>query len=278
MKTLYGNSVAHRDMKPANILVARENPLLIKIADFGFARKMEKMGVSVGVSQCGSPMYMAPEVNSNQYSTNCDLWSIGIIMLEMLYGNRYVSFTYETLKTLTNGFNRNLLPQYTQISNQCIDLLIRLLQPNTEKRISWSDFFVHPYLHSPHISLSILPELDAVGQIQTFSFPSMATSRISLDLDTPHLTVQQWKTKHDIPGGILVVCKDINANKSIQQWNGVELIDYHLLANYKLDENPKNTCLFIFQEVTLVKNNIMADLQLDTQQPEPDKHDPESMA
>jgi serine/threonine-protein kinase ULK2 len=55
----------HRDLKPANLLLSeRSNSGVIKIADFGFARELAGSGMAL--TQCGSPLYMAPEILSGQ--------------------------------------------------------------------------------------------------------------------------------------------------------------------------------------------------------------------
>jgi serine/threonine-protein kinase ULK2 len=81
-------TIVHRDLKPQNILLCnptkqRLNPLatelVVKLADFGFARFLTDGGMAGTL--CGSPMYMAPEViMSQQYCAKADLWSIGTIM------------------------------------------------------------------------------------------------------------------------------------------------------------------------------------------------------
>lgn len=79
--------IIHRDIKPANILVASGVP---KFADFGFAitfllsknQKDALEGFSVG-----TPLYMAPEtLLKNQYTHKSDLWALGCVLYEMLFG------------------------------------------------------------------------------------------------------------------------------------------------------------------------------------------------
>ena len=81
---LVDEKIIHRDLKPANILV---NNGVYKIADFGFARYVDNFGTQMLKSLVGSPIYMAPQIlERNDYTTKCDIWSIGVIFFEMLFG------------------------------------------------------------------------------------------------------------------------------------------------------------------------------------------------
>ena len=56
---------------------------------------------------CGSPMYMAPEiVNKRDYTYKSDLWSVGIIMYEMLHG--YTPFNVTNFKILKKQINKKI--------------------------------------------------------------------------------------------------------------------------------------------------------------------------
>lgn len=74
---LVEEKIIHRDLKPANILI---NNGVYKIADFGFARYVDNFGTQMLKSLVGSPIYMAPQIlERNDYTTKCDIWSIGVI-------------------------------------------------------------------------------------------------------------------------------------------------------------------------------------------------------
>lgn len=74
--------MAHRDLKPENILVESRSPLSIKLADFGLANDRPDLK-----TVCGTQRYTAPEVYlGNQYTASVDLWSLGVIILQYMYG------------------------------------------------------------------------------------------------------------------------------------------------------------------------------------------------
>lgn len=58
LKVLWGNNLIHRDLKPQNLLLQQDpkEGLLLKIADFGFARYVEP--TDLAETLCGSPLYM----------------------------------------------------------------------------------------------------------------------------------------------------------------------------------------------------------------------------
>ncbi len=74
-----------RDIKPENFLLYKENDdSHIKLIDFGLAKKVNKDELMTTPN--GTPYYIAPEVLKGSYTTQCDNWSMGIVMYIMLSG------------------------------------------------------------------------------------------------------------------------------------------------------------------------------------------------
>lgn len=82
LRFLHRKHVIHRDIKPENILVGIHGEL--KIADFGWSVHAPS---NRRKTMCGTMDYLAPEiVNHYSYNTAVDLWSLGVLMYELLVG------------------------------------------------------------------------------------------------------------------------------------------------------------------------------------------------
>jgi len=92
------NHVAHRDLKPENLLLLSDvDDSAVKIADFGFAKKVYKPNSLT--TQCGTPGYVAPEIlEGTKYDERADMWSVGVILYILLGG--YPPFIESTQRDL----------------------------------------------------------------------------------------------------------------------------------------------------------------------------------
>lgn len=124
------NGFLHRDLKPANILLKDK---IIKIADFGFAKKATsnpKETVNVG-----SPLYMSPEaLQGNIYTTKNDIWSVGVILYEILHGKAPWACSNE--RQLIEEINKNSIYLLKNLSEDLKDFIRKCLTPDEKKRIS----------------------------------------------------------------------------------------------------------------------------------------------
>ena len=137
-----------RDLKPQNLLLSDHSPqAVLKIADFGFARHLQQH--QLADTLCGSPLYMAPEIlKSHKYDAKADLWSVGTILYELVVGRP--PFNGSNHVALLHNIERHEAKIPDQIarilSPACIDLIYSLLKRNPVQRISFEEFFNHPFL------------------------------------------------------------------------------------------------------------------------------------
>ena len=84
----HSRGIIHCDLKPENILLKlKPKGWVAQIADFGVAR-MSQESKNAKVGDTGSPAYMAPERFYSQYSSASDLYSVGVLLFELLVGQR----------------------------------------------------------------------------------------------------------------------------------------------------------------------------------------------
>ncbi|XP_041792717.1 serine/threonine-protein kinase ULK1a isoform X2 [Chelmon rostratus] len=191
MKVLQSKGILHRDLKPQNILLChpegrRSSPVntCVKIADFGFARHLQTN--TMAATLCGSPMYMAPEVIMSQhYDAKADLWSIGTIVYQCLTGKApFHASTPQELRLFYES-NRTLLPSIPkETSHNLRQLLLALLQRNHKDRISFDEFFHHPFLETSSSTKKCSPA-------PALSYPSSGSASSSSSSSTSHLASPQ---------------------------------------------------------------------------------------
>ncbi len=81
LEFLHSRTIIHRDLKPANVLLQGQTP---RLADFGISRVMK--AESASLNSAGTPVYMAPEAFDRKRNVQTDIWSVGVMMFEMLTG------------------------------------------------------------------------------------------------------------------------------------------------------------------------------------------------
>ncbi|KAL7580832.1 hypothetical protein ACA910_001106 [Epithemia clementina (nom. ined.)] len=126
---LHTKNIAHRDLKPQNILLkSKKDNADIKLADFGFACRVHTPQSLT--TRCGTPTYVAPEILKNiPYDQSADMWSVGVILYVLLVG--YPPFASENQNVL---FQKIRTADYTfresdwkTISRQAKELVSHLL-------------------------------------------------------------------------------------------------------------------------------------------------------
>ena len=127
--------VIHRDIKPANLMVA-ENGVL-KIMDFGIARVRGSQRLTRTGSIVGTLAYMAPEqLRGEEGDESCDLYSLAIVLYEMLSGAPPFSATseYDLMQAQINQRPDRLMPRVPGLETGVESALMRALSKKPAQR------------------------------------------------------------------------------------------------------------------------------------------------
>lgn len=177
LQYLRSKNIIHRDLKPQNVLLTSDRKTL-KIADFGFAKMIGSDALAE--TMCGSPLYMAPEILLKKpYTSKADLWSIGIMLYEVLCAAHPFKNIQSVLDLVHKVEKEEIrFPSTITISPLGIDLLKRLLKKDPHQRIGWTEFFNHKWFKmlKETDSHSLKDDLDEGSAPQS---PSVSTTLTS---------------------------------------------------------------------------------------------------
>ncbi|XP_062893636.1 rho-associated protein kinase 2 isoform X4 [Mobula hypostoma] len=189
----------HRDVKPDNMLLDKLGHL--KLADFGTCMKMDSSGMVRCDTAVGTPDYISPEVLKSQggdgyYGRECDWWSVGVFLYEMLVGDTpfYADSLVGTYSKIMDHKNSLNFPDDVEISKHAKDLICAFLTDREVRlgRNGVEEIKRHPFFKNDQwtwdnireAAAPVVPELssdidtsnfddieDDKGEVETFPTP-----------------------------------------------------------------------------------------------------------
>ena len=151
LRYMHSKNIIHRDIKPENILLGLHHE--IKLADFGYSVH-SKSGFRSTV--CGTLDYLSPEVavmmlkpgkSKDYYTKAIDQWSLGVLAYELLVGKApfEMKSTAATQRKIANFKGKGIrFPSH--VSRDAEGLIRELLNLDAEKRRSFNDVLMHPWI------------------------------------------------------------------------------------------------------------------------------------
>ncbi|XP_030568586.1 rho-associated protein kinase 1 isoform X3 [Drosophila novamexicana] len=183
LDTIHNMGFVHRDVKPDNMLLDSYGHL--KLADFGTCMRMGANGQVVSSNAVGTPDYISPEVLQsqgvdNEYGRECDWWSVGIFLYEMLFGETpfYADSLVGTYGKIMDHKNSLSFPAEVEISEHAKALIRAFLTDRTQRlgRYGIEDIKAHPFFRNDTWSFDniresvppVVPELTSDDDTRNF--------------------------------------------------------------------------------------------------------------
>ncbi|MCD9187210.1 MAG: protein kinase [Pyrinomonadaceae bacterium] len=128
LQFLHSKGIIHRDIKPQNILLQGDIP---RLADFGISRMMNTNTLSATI--VGTDAYMSPEALDGERSVQTDIWSVGVVLYQMIQGRLPFSQTHRSERMFAI-LTKEFTPLSAEVPQRLKEIIARTLAKNPAQR------------------------------------------------------------------------------------------------------------------------------------------------
>ena len=151
---LHDRGIVHRDLKPANVY--RENGI-VKVGDVGLSKRLDSDRRGQHTQSVGTVYYMAPEVARGQYGPEVDVYSLGVMLYELITGK--LPFNGETTAEILMK-HLTAQPDLMPIPSTLRPMIARALEKDPRKRTPTAQELERDFLQATETSAEplVIPE------------------------------------------------------------------------------------------------------------------------
>jgi len=218
---LHSRSIIHRDLKLENFLYEGGDSDHLKLIDFGFAKIFT--GSTKLSDTCGSIHYVAPEVLKKSYTSQADMWSLGVISHMLLTGSPVFRGSDLEIISLVRRGKTRLSSRFGDLSTVAQNFVQALLVLDPSKRLTAKDALQHPFLaHRNSIATSV--DVEILHSLQNYAQASRFR-RVCLSMMAWSLSMED---RQRLRGKFLELDVHKKGTISLPQFKAVLQESYHV--------------------------------------------------